>query len=125
MPVMPMAVRSPIVKGKVGYNRPSPPSVIISRGWWRGGVISYHRRRRITDFFDRFLDQLSILPNPLPHFLAIGIRRLLRNGFNGMSALIIINHRFAILGCISGCLIILISRIADQSPEYGSCSQSD
>jgi hypothetical protein len=119
-----MVVWQPKVKGKTRENRPSQPPVVISRWWW-SGVIPDFRDRRTTDFFNRFLYQLSILPNPLPHFLAIAVIRPLRNGFNGMSAFIIINHRLAILGCISGCLIILIYRITDQGPKNGSCSQSD
>jgi hypothetical protein len=96
---------------------------VITRWWWM--VILDNWSRRTTDFFDRFLYQLSILPNPLPHFMAIGVIGFLRNGFNGMSAFIIIDHRFAILGCISGRLIILIYGIANQGPKNGSCSQSD
>ena len=57
--------------------------------------------------------------------LAIGVVRPLGNGFNGMSVFIIINDRFAILGSISGCLIILIDGIADQGAKNGSCGQSD
>ena len=111
MPVMPTAAGSPIVKGKVRYNRPSQPSEVIRRRW-RRGVIPDPGCRRTADFFNGLLYQLAILPNPLSHFLTIGIRRLLRNGFNGMAVFIIINHRFAILSRISGCLIILICRIA-------------
>jgi hypothetical protein len=124
MPVMTMVVWSPIVKGKARNHRPSPPPVIISRREWNG-VIPDFRIRRTTDFFDSFLYQLSILPNPFPHFPAIGVIGFLRNGFNGMSASIIIDNRSAIQGCISGCLIILICRIAHQGPKNGSCSQSD
>ena len=42
-----------------------------------------------------------------------------------MSGFVIINDWLAVLCGISGCLIILIDRIADQSPKDGSCSQSD
>jgi hypothetical protein len=106
-----------------GSNRPSPPPVIIR--WWRGGIIPNHWRRRATDFFDRFLYQLSILPNPFPHSLAVDVIWLLRNGLNGMSAFIVVDHRPAIPGCIPGGLIVLIHRIADQGPKNGSCSQTD
>jgi hypothetical protein len=124
MPVITMVVWPSKIKGKARDNRPSPPIVVIGRRWWRG-IIPDHWSRRTTDFFDSFLYQFSILPNPFTHFLAIGIICLLRNGFNGMSAFIIIDHRFAILGCISGRLIILIYGIANQGPKNGSCSQSD
>jgi hypothetical protein len=113
MPVITTVVWPSKVKGKDRDNRPSPPPVVVSRRRWWSGVIPDHLSRRTTDFFDRFLYQLSILPNPLPHFLAIGVIRPLRNGFNCMPASIIINHRFAIPGCISGRLIILIYRISD------------
>jgi hypothetical protein len=42
-----------------------------------------------------------------------------------MPAFIIINHRFAVLGRISGRLIILISRISDQGPDNGSSGKTD
>jgi len=42
-----------------------------------------------------------------------------------MSGAVIIDHRLAILRGIPGCLIVLIDRIADQSPKDASCSQSD
>jgi len=51
--------------------------------------------------------------------------RAFGNGFNGMPVFIIINDRFAILGCVSGCLVILIDCIADQGTKNGSCGQSD
>jgi hypothetical protein len=95
------------------------------RRWRWSVIIPNHWRRGTTDFFDRFLYQLSILPNPFPHCLAIEVIDPLRNGLNGMSALIIINHRLAMLCCISGCLIILIYRIADQGSKNASCSQAD
>ena len=116
MPVKTIVAWPPKVKGKARDKRPSPPPVIVSRRWWRG-VISDDRSWRTTDFFDRFLYQLSTLPNPLPHFTAIGVMGILRNGFNRMSAFIIINQRLAILDCISGCLIILIYCITDQCPN--------
>jgi hypothetical protein len=112
MIVVVMVVWPPKVKGKSRDNRPSPPPVVISRWWW-SGVVPDHWSRRATDFFDCFLYQLSILPNPLPHFLAIWIIRPLRNCFNCMSVFIIVNHRLAIPGRISGCLIILIYCISD------------
>jgi hypothetical protein len=112
MRVVVTVVWPPIVKGKSWDNRPSPPPIVISRGWW-SGVIPDQWSRRGTDFFDCFLYQLSILPDPFLHFLAIRVICPFRNGFNGMAAFIIINHRFAILGCISGCLIILIYSISD------------
>jgi hypothetical protein len=124
MSVVTVVVWPPIVKRKMREDRPSQPPVVISRWGW-SGVIPDHWSRRTTDFFNRFLYQLSILPNPLPYFLAIAVIRSLRNGFNGVSVFIIINYRLAILGCISGCLIILIYRITDQGPKNGSCSQSD
>ena len=104
-------------------NRPPPPPVIIR--WWRGGIVPNHWRRRATDFFDRFLDQLPILPNPFPHSPAVDVIRLLRNDLNGMSAFIVVNHRFVIPGCIPGRLIVLVHRIADQGPKNGSCGQTD
>jgi hypothetical protein len=127
-----MVVWPPKVKGKSWNNRPSPPPIVISRRrrrwwwwWWWSGVIPDHLSRRTTDFFYRFLYQLSILPNPLPHFPAIGVICPFGNGFNCMAAFIIINHRLAILGCISGRLIILIYRISNQGTDNGSCSQPD
>jgi hypothetical protein len=125
MPVITTVVRSSRMRGKAGGKRPSPPLGIISRRRRRSGVIPDHWSPRTTDFFNRFFYQLSVLPNPFPHFLAIEVIGPLRNGLNGMSAFIKINHRLAILGCISGCLIILINRIADQSTKNSSRSQSD
>jgi hypothetical protein len=125
MPVMPMAVGSSIVKGKVRNNRPSPPSGVIRRRWWGGVIPDLGCRRRTTDFFNGLLYQRSILPNPLSHFLTIGIIGFFGNGLNGISIFIIINYRLAILSCISGCLVILICRIAHQSAKNGSCGQSD
>jgi hypothetical protein len=119
-----MAVGSPIVKGKVRYNRPSPPSVVI-RGRWRRGVIPDPGCRRTADLFDGLLYQLAILPNPLSNFLTIGIIGLLGNGLNGVSFFIIINHRLAILSRIPGCLVILICRVPHQGAKNGSCGQSD
>ena len=123
--MMPVAVWPPKVKGKSGDRRPGPPPIVISRRRWWSGVIPGHWRRRAADLFDRFLYQLAILPNPLAHPLAIGVICPLGNGLNCMPAFIIIYYRFAILGCISGRLIILINRISDQGPNNGSCSQSD
>jgi hypothetical protein len=120
MPVITTVVRFSKMKGIAGEKRPYPSLVVISRGWRRSGVISDHWRPRTTDFFDRFFYQLSILPNPFSHFLAIEVIGSLGNGLNGMSAFIIINHRFSVLGGISDCLVILIYRIADQGSNNGS-----
>lgn len=124
MMVVVTVVWPPIVKGKSWDNRPSPPPIVISRGWW-SGVIPDQWSRRGTDFFDCFLYQFSILPNPFLYFPAIRVICPFRNGFNCMAAFIIINHGFAIPGGISGCLIILIYCISDQSTDNGSRSQSD
>ena len=113
MPVMPTAAGSSIVKGKVRNNRPSPPSGIIRSRWWGRVIPDPGCRRRTTDFFNGLLYQRSILPNPLSHFLTIGIIGFFGNGLNGMSVFIIINHRLAMLSCISGCLVILIYCISD------------
>jgi hypothetical protein len=125
MRVITMAVWPPKVKRKARDDRPSPPPIVIRRRWWWGRVITYDWSWRTTDFLDRFLNQLSILPNPLPHSLAIRVYRPFRDGFNRMSTFVIINHRLAIVGCISGYLIILICRVSYQGTNDGSCSQSD
>jgi hypothetical protein len=110
------------MKGKA---RPCPPPIVINRRRRWSGVIPDDCSRRTADLFDRFLYQLAILPNPFAHSLAIGIIRSLGYGLNCMPAFIIINHRFAVLGCLSGRLIILINRISNQRPKNGSCSQTD
>jgi hypothetical protein len=122
--VWPTVVWPSIVKGKSRGERPSPPPIVISRWRW-SGVIPDHWSRRATDFFDCFLYQLTILPNPLPHFPAIGVICPFRNSFNCMAAFVIINHRFTVPGGISGCLIILIYSISDQGPNNSSRSQTD
>ena len=42
-----------------------------------------------------------------------------------MTVLIIVNHGLAMVGRVSGGLIILIHSIPDQSPKNGSCGQTD
>ena len=124
MVIWPTSVGSPKVKGKSWDDRPSPPPIVISRWWW-SRVIPDHGIRSATDLFDRFLDQLTILPNPLPHFPAIGVICPFRNGFNCMAAFVIINHGLTIPGGVSGGLIVLIYSISDKGPDNGSCSQSE
>jgi hypothetical protein len=125
MTVMTMVVWSPKMKGKSGDNRPSPPAIIIG-GWrWGRGVIPDHWGGGTTDFFERFLYQISILPNPFSNPPAIGVIGPFRNGLNGMSALVIINNWLVIVCCISGCLVILIYRVADQGTKNGSCGHSN
>jgi hypothetical protein len=121
--MMPVPVWPPKVKGKPG---PSPPPIIKNRRrWWRGGIPDYRSRRRTADLFHRFLHQRAVLPDSLAHPPAIGIIRPLGNGLNCMAALIVINHRLAMPGRISGRLIILIHGISHQGTENGPRGQPD